>query len=404
MLCLNVSAACAHAGLVSSSPKSGELLSETPGQITLRFSETLEPDLVTIKLYDWNANEIALPKPQLQAGDAVQVNVPLHPLPEGTYTVVWSVVSEDGHPVDDSFLFSVGQESAAVKKPTEHQDTSGSGDLPLILLRYLVEGLILLGGGLYFVGRCARRYGLPAFSQTLGKEEKGISWLLLLVGTVCLWFGYAETLNGVSLTSALLEGRWELLAQSPFAMMLLAIFLLLILLAIPHMVEGWYAAIWVLLVGVLAAGGHVWGIHPVWLSLALRILHVLSISLWLGALFYLVLISRRTDVNQSGFKAMFLRIVAVSAILSVLSGICMVMTQTEVSLLLQTVQTWSVLFANKLVLVAVMLIAAWRQTRRWGKGSPLSQPLLYGEWLAGIIVILLGVWMSQTNYPVFANM
>ncbi|MFJ9499147.1 copper resistance CopC/CopD family protein [Brevibacillus centrosporus] len=394
VLSVTPTAVQAHAGLMGSQPKDNEVLQANPGQISMRFTEVLEPDLVAIHLYNWKGEEVQLEAPTLQPGDASQVNAKLPDLPEGTYTAIVSVVSEDGHPVEERLTFSIGQKSASVVDPTAQKSDSSY----LIVYRYLTQGILLLGGGLYLLAWRGERYGLPSFGKLLGIMRQ-IGWGLAIIGLVFLWFLYDESLAAVSLTDALWQGSWSVLMQSSFAMMLLVSLGLLILLAIPGMVSGWYVILWLALLCTQAFGGHAWGISPVWLSLLLRVLHVLTVSLWMGALFYLLLTYRQAERGNEGFKAFFLRTVAVASLLAVLTGIAMLGIQTNVIAIFQSSLTWSYLFYGKVAAVCVMLVIAFWQTKNWRQKNALRPLLLRWEVALGIVAILAGMWMSQTQYP-----
>lgn len=389
-----VTAVQAHAGLISSTPKEGEVLKENPGQISMRFTETLEPDLVSIRFYDWNGQEIQVGHPTLQPGDATQVNVQLPDLAQGTYTAILSVVSEDGHPVEERLSFSIGQKSAAIVAPSEQKQGSNY----LIVYRYLVQGIILLGGGFYLLAWRGKKYGLPGSSEILGNGRK-VVWALALIGLCFLWFLYDESLPAVSLTAALAQGNFSVVMQSPFAMMLLVSLLFLLLLAIPGMIAEWYVTIWVLLIGTQAFGGHAWGISPVWLAILLRLFHVLTVAVWLGALLYLSAVNKQAVVGNEGFKRFFLRTVALAASLAVVTGGLMLLVQTDIALVLSSSLTWSYLLYAKIACVCVMLVIAYRQTKHWRRGDALKPRLLQWEIVFGVLAILAGLWMSQTNYP-----
>ncbi|CAM3317440.1 hypothetical protein EDM52_09500 [Brevibacillus invocatus] len=384
----------AHAGLMGSTPQEGEVLKTNPGQLSFQFTETLEPDLVSIRLYDWNGIEVRLEQPTLQPGDASRVNVRLPELAQGTYNAIVAVVSEDGHPVEERLSFSIGQKSATVVMPEQRQSDSTY----LIVYRHLTQGLLLLGGGMYFVAWRAQRFGLPSFTQVLGMGRQ-IGWFLMVIGLFFLWFLYDESLPAVSLTTILLQGNWGVLLQSPFAIMLLISLLWLLLLVIPGMVTGWYLFIWALLISTQAFGGHAWGISPVWLSLALRLLHVGTVALWLGALFYLLLTSRQVEQGNPVFKRFFLRMVAIAAILAVLTGALMLAVQTDVGSLLESSMTWNYLLYVKLASFLLMLGIAFRQNRYWRQQNTLQASLLRWELMLGIVAMLAGLWMSHTQYP-----
>jgi len=394
VLAASAPTAQAHAGLMDSNPKDGEVLKANPGQISMRFTETLEPDLVDIRLYDWNGGEVKLDRPILQPGDASVVNAQLPDLQEGTYVAVVSVVSEDGHPVEERVTFSIGQKSATMASPTQPK----TDNRYLIVYRYLTQGLILLGGGLYWLAWRGARDGLPAFSRLLGIGRQ-IGWGLVLIGLVFLWFLYDESLTAVSLTDALWQGNWEVLKQSSFAVMLLVSSGLLFLLAIPNMLTGWYLAVWGALVCTQAFGGHAWGISPVWLSLLLRLLHVLTVSIWMGALIYLLLTYRHVERERAAFRAFFLQTVTGASLLAVLTGLVMLFVQTDALSILRSSLLWSYLLYGKGLLVFAMLLLAYLQTKRWRKGGAIRPILLRWEIVFGLLAILAGMWMSQTSYP-----
>lgn len=394
-LTTGMTTAYAHAGLMSSSPQDGEVLKANPGQISARFTETLEPDLVNVRLFDWDGKEIKLERPTLQPGDASQLNAKLpSDLAEGTYSVIVSVVSEDGHPIEEKLTFSIGQKSAVVVPPNEQKADSSY----LIMYRYLAQGIILIGGGLYLVAWAAQRHGLPSLAQLIGIGRQ-IGWSLAIIGLIFLWFLYDESLSAVSLTQALWQMDGNLLSQSPFAIMLLVSFVLLLLIAIPNMVSGWYVGIWVIVISAQAFGGHAWGIAPVWLSILLRLLHVLTVAVWMGALVYLLLTVKAAERGQESFKRFFLQTVAVAAVLAVVTGVVMLIVQTDVMNVFQSATAWSYLLYGKIGSVCLMLLLAFRQTRRWRTKNSLQPAYLRWEIVFGIIAILAGLWMSQINYP-----
>jgi copper transport protein len=86
--------AAAHAFLVSSEPPAGAVLVQAPPQVTLHYSEDVAPGLSSFAVYDSARNTVS--GPPTVAGRTVVL--PLRPLPPGTYTLRWRVVSaDDGH-------------------------------------------------------------------------------------------------------------------------------------------------------------------------------------------------------------------------------------------------------------------------------------------------------------------
>lgn len=81
----------------------------------------------------------------------------------------------------------------------------------------------------------------------------------------------------------------------------------------------------------------------------------------------------------------------------------MVLLQTDVVLLFKQVLAWNFLLLAKIGIVCFMLALAYRQTMSWRKANSLSPVLLYVEISLGVIALLMGIWMSQINYPTEAN-
>lgn len=396
--------AYAHATLVSTTPYEGDVEKTTPQVLRLEFNEPLEPDLIDLSLYDWNRHEIKMPKPQVTPDKPTEMFVKPPALPNGTYTVVWRVVSEDGHLVTGSYVFNVGVVSEGFTPMSNLNSNLARLQNMLIGLRYLVEGIALLGGGLYWISLRAKRAGLPDFSESTGRLRRW-GWVLLFLGSIAEWMTYSATLPGKGLTAAVLAGNWTMIAQSPFAEMVAVQLALLLLLVIPGMVRAWYGMNWALLVIAFAFGGHARSIEPMWLALSVRALHLLTISMWLGALSYLTLTFTYQDrhaceVDRTAFRPFFVRSVAIAAGMVAMTGIAMVTIQTDWTKLLGGL-LWGKLLIVKIILMMGMLLIALAQTLRWQKGEKLlSFTYLRIELLIGVLIVQAAVWMSQSPYPI----
>ncbi|MFX4631768.1 hypothetical protein ABTB56_19855, partial [Acinetobacter baumannii] len=76
---------------------------------------------------------------------------------------------------------------------------------------------------------------------------------------------------------------------------------------------------------------------------------------------------------------------------------------TDVALIWQSSLAWSYLLYAKIVSVCIMLALAYRQTKRWRANGSLRMKWLRWEIIFGIVAVLAGLWMSQTNYPTDMN-
>jgi methionine-rich copper-binding protein CopC len=97
----------AHPTLKSSIPPA-ESTAATPKEIRLSFSEGVIVKLSSVELKDRAGKKIATGKLATDPKDQKLLIVPLQdPLPAGTYSVTWKVVSVDTHRVNGTYSFKV---------------------------------------------------------------------------------------------------------------------------------------------------------------------------------------------------------------------------------------------------------------------------------------------------------
>ena len=99
--------AWSHAFLARASPSAGSQFATAPQQLTLRFTEPVEPLFCTVELQDPAGAAVTLEAPRPEDGAQALV-VPLPKLPPGTYTVIWHVTSVDTHKTEGRFQFTIG--------------------------------------------------------------------------------------------------------------------------------------------------------------------------------------------------------------------------------------------------------------------------------------------------------
>lgn len=118
----------AHAHLTSSSPQPGETLSQVPTSFSLEFNEPVEPAVSQVILVD--AQGAPVEGTALRGeGNTLHLDVPA--LAAGEYTLVWEVLSADGHLVDGEIPFAVAEEAAAVGVDDEFPADGEPGTEPV---------------------------------------------------------------------------------------------------------------------------------------------------------------------------------------------------------------------------------------------------------------------------------
>jgi hypothetical protein len=101
------SAASAHAHLTASDPDANATVA-APRQLTLRFSETLNPKFSGLTLTMPQTKDLAVAvKVTVSADGKALVATPSEALSAGAYKVTWHAVTADTHRVQGSYDFTV---------------------------------------------------------------------------------------------------------------------------------------------------------------------------------------------------------------------------------------------------------------------------------------------------------
>lgn len=108
---LGFSPAQAHDELVSSNPSQNAQLSQAPQSLELTYSgEIMDLDGVNqVRVSNAAGESMTEGSPQVEGKQVIQDLK--SDQQEGTYTVSWRVVSSDGHPIQGTFTYQVGQGS-----------------------------------------------------------------------------------------------------------------------------------------------------------------------------------------------------------------------------------------------------------------------------------------------------
>jgi methionine-rich copper-binding protein CopC len=98
--------AAAHAFLDHAEPRVGNKVATPPREVTLWFTQKLEPAFSMITVTNAAGQRVDTGKTRVSGS---QMSVSLRPGGTGTYHVTWHVLSVDTHTTDGSFSFQVGQ-------------------------------------------------------------------------------------------------------------------------------------------------------------------------------------------------------------------------------------------------------------------------------------------------------
>jgi len=106
MMLFPASPAAAHAFLEHANPPAGSEVATPPSEISLSFTEGVEPLFSTIEVHGPDNATIRVGKLHI-VSDNRRLVVELPKLPSGTYTVIWHVTSVDTHKTEGSYRFTV---------------------------------------------------------------------------------------------------------------------------------------------------------------------------------------------------------------------------------------------------------------------------------------------------------
>ncbi|MCX5570457.1 copper resistance protein CopC [Kaistia nematophila] len=360
--------ASAHAALVSSEPATGAVLDKAPPAATLTFSEPVAPLVFRLLGPDGKPADLA---GVAAVGSRVTAPLPTD-LARGTHVLSWRVVSEDGHPVGGTLVFSVGAASSAANAAyAADRDPVVAAGLWLARLG-LYAGLFLGIGGVFF--RAFAMIGpLPPGGLRRGLVALlGIGMATALVG-LCAQGLDALGLPATGLASASVWqaglstsfGRTTILAMLGCALALAALFVS------RRPVRRSLAALAMLGPGLaLAATGHAAAADPQLLMRPLVFLHASAIAAWAGALLPLAV-----ALAAGGGRAALARFsVAAPAVFALLfaSGAAIAVVQLGSVDALWTTGYGRVLAAKLAAVALVLAIAAHNR-------FALTAPVLRGD-------------------------
>jgi methionine-rich copper-binding protein CopC len=103
-LVASATAAEAHAFLDHASPLVGSTVPTAPHQVSLTFTQSLEPAFSTVEVTDANGARVDQGKAQV-SGNTMQIG--LKALPPGSYKVQWHALSVDTHTTQGAFSFHI---------------------------------------------------------------------------------------------------------------------------------------------------------------------------------------------------------------------------------------------------------------------------------------------------------
>jgi copper transport protein len=360
-------AASAHAALVSTSPNQSTHFAagSPPSSVSVRFDDEVTTTAKSIGVYDGAGHAMKVTLVRTEGEKVVSAQLPR--LADGSYAVVWHIVSDDGHPETGAFTFSVGAATASTTSLSSLEASRKAG--PGIGIGFGVDRFLEFFACLTLVGAVAfGRWRWPAVlarrgvrRSLIGLAAVGVLSTLASISLEAVYSsgGGASTLFNGSALRQVVDARF-----GTAALWRAGLLLVLACYAIAPVVTAKRGrriaaeiplALAALAVGAtFAYGGHGYtGRWPVF-GLVLDISHLTAAAVWLGGLVLLAVALRRHADPEEARAALgrFSRLALPAIAVVVLSGTLQGWRQ---------IGTWSALWHTsyaRLLIIKVLVVLA----------------------------------------------
>jgi copper transport protein len=321
-------AAGAHANLVGSVPADGAALVSAPREARFVFDDVVRRT-GGIRAVGSDGSSVLGGRPEVVGGRTLVV--PLSRLGRGDYTVLWRVLSDDGHTEAGVVTFSVGTNAPPGAPALTASARPAARD---VISRWLFFSglLVVAGGGLFRLAVGPARIGvlLPAFVACF----LGASGLLPHQGA------FASRFAGAYAVAAVIAALGATLA---------AVALVDARAAAP----AWAAGL--LLLPLPSIAGHAIDAGRPRFELAVDVLHLAAAAVWVGGLVQLALALR---ARQPGVARRFSAVALISVV--VLSATGVVRALSELS---RVSQVWTTGYGRLLIvktaLLGLLVVLGW---------------------------------------------
>jgi copper transport protein len=339
-------AAFAHARLVTTKPGNSAALSTGPGRVTVTFDSPIHVGPGN-KVVRNGGGSVLAGTPETQGNTLVLLLQA--PLAKGDYSVLWSVVSDDGHPEEGVLSFSVGT-GRAPGAPSLR--AAGSVGFSTVLSRWIFFAGLLLAGGFALFDVMIWR---PVAGSHLGTGVIAIGLAAMFLsahGLVHASHAGTSTRFGLVIQAASVLGATGAAAAAigiadrsaaPFALAL---------------------ALAVLPAPTLA--GHALDAGRPWYELPVDVLHVAAAALWLGGLVALAFVVPRSahpPETKAAATRVFSRYALWSVIVLAVTGAVRALSELGA-----VSQLWTTGYGRaivvKSILLAMLVLLGWMSRRR----------------------------------------
>ncbi len=406
---VGVGVAWAHPQILSIEPPPGARLERPPPRLRISFNEPLEA-ISSLALRNSQGREVASSGAPLPA-DPATLSLELPPIGPGVYTMVWTVVGDDGHIVKGNAAFTVL--AGAAEAPAAPAMPPPPEAAPPPVAAILLRGLMLIGAAAGVGGLAFLTWLLAPALATAGADGAGLSRLRAWLAAPLLLCAAAAALMLCAQAQAAL-GRADpvsvlRLAGTRYGALLLARVGLAAAMAAttlplpgPAAPRSWAgAALGVLLLVSFSLGGHPAAAQSPLLPVLADAVHLGVTALWVGGLLAFALAlpaalrgapeGSRQALLQSLF-ARFSALALASVALLTLSGAYAALRELGAVADLWTTTYGLALLAKLAAFAAMLLLGAYHlraaRAAQAGPGPGLLGRSLRAEAALGMLALL----------------
>jgi copper transport protein len=389
-------------------PGDGAVVGSAPEAVELTFSGTVTAGPGAVQVFAPNGDEV-------QVGDAhpaqaATIAQRIDADQTGTYGVSYRVSSEDGHVINGSVTFSVGEEGGdGASASRDAAAVSRALQVTFSTARFFeVLALLTVAGG-----------GIFACLVAPGWRPR-----LLVVASVVLLVSYATSyvvtgaiLESTSFGGALAGDVLDATADTPFgrSMLLRAVIALvalgpvLLLRSGARLPQGARIAMAVVFAGLAASlsiTGHAVTTEPTWLRMPLDMVHVTAAAVWLGGLVQLGFLAPFARTWTDSILR-FSRLAFGCVVVLLLTGAYATYAELGTSLGDLLDSRYGRLVLAKLALYFGTMPLAWNNMsafvpairRRPDDAPRMLRQYVWREFALLVVILALTVWLIATPQP-----
>lgn len=394
--------AYAHAEQVQTTPTEGQRLDVSPAVVELTFDERLDSGSARLSVLNGASRTVASGQPAF-FGQGKGIRLALPKLPEGRYTVSYSVISADGHPVSGAFIFTVGSPPPApdagrldphAQVGHRHGGSAAGEDrnLPLYAVRMAYYAGLLVTAGLAF---WSLMRGSPVVSEARDRAISLAGKFTLLATLACVALSLMD-LNGDEPLSA-----WFRILRDTTIGRLYAGELLLALAAplLPGLGRAGRVVWAAVFLAIEAWSGHAAAFEPKAYTIGLDFAHLAAASVWAGGLALVLLVWHKERPEAGRFALIFSRWALIAFLALWVTGVLSVLAFLP-SLQYLTLTAWGTWLLVKTGIAALVAVTAFLIRWKLRRGELPHGAAIKADagWLAAIVFVV-GILTYQTPLP-----